>query len=142
MEEQNKNFVDELETVKKQAEEYLGNWKRERADFINYKRDEAKRLEEFIKFANEGLILEVIDILDDLELAAKQMSDGGLGQIIKKFLELLAKYGVERIKGEGKFDPVLQEAIEGEGEGEVEELRTGYLMHGRVIRPARVRIKK
>lgn len=136
------NGEDEFEKCKKQAEEYLNNWKRERADFINYKKDETKRLEEFVKFANEGLILEVIDILDDLELAAKQMSDGGLDQVVKKFRDLLAKYGVERIKSNGKFNPLIHEAVEGEGEGEVEEVRAGYLMHGRVIRPARVKIKK
>ncbi len=138
MEEQNKNFQAEEYL----AEEYLNNWKRERADFINYKKEEAKRLEEFVKFANESLILEVLAVFDDLDLAAKQIKDVGLDQVVKKFGDFLGKYGVERIKVEGEFDPTLHEAVEGEGEGRVEEVRAGYTMHGRVIRPARVRIVK
>ena len=134
----------DLEVCKKQAEEYLNNWKRERADFINYKKDEAKRLEEFFKFANEGLILEVIEVLDDLEIALKHGNggSGGLRQIMKKFTDWLKKYGVEKIKVDGeKFNPLLHEAIETEKEGDsIEEVRPGYTMHGRVIRPARVKI--
>lgn len=143
MDEQNKKLDNELETAQKQAQEYLDNWKKERADFINYRKDEGKRMEELIKFASEGLILEVIDILDDLELAAKQVTDEGLTRIIKKFLELLAKYGVEKIKTNGQFDPSLHEAVESEAGGEqLEETRAGFTMHSKVIRPARVRIVK
>ncbi len=134
----------ELEVCQKQAEEYLNNWKQERADFINYKKDEAKRLEEFVKFANEGLILEVIEILDDLEIALKHGNgdSNGLRQIMKKFTDWLKKYGVETIKVTGeKFNPLLHEAIETEKEGDsIEEIRAGYTMHGKVIRPARVKL--
>jgi len=44
--------------------EYLNNWKRERADFINYKKEESRRLAEFAKFANEDVILEVLEIVE------------------------------------------------------------------------------
>ena len=88
----------ESDACKKQAEEYLNNWKRERADFVNYKKDEGKRMEEFVKFANESLILELLDVVDDLYLAAKQTKDTGLNQVIKKFEYLLKKYGVEKIE--------------------------------------------
>lgn len=142
---ENKNIEDEnaeLDLCQKQAEEYLNNWKRERADFVNYKKDEDKRMEEFVKFANEALILELLDTVDDLYLAAKQVKDAGLEQIIKKFEDLLNKYGVEKIKTGDKFDPMYQEVVEGvEGE-KVEEIRAGYMMHSRVIRPARVKIMK
>src|SRR3989344_4745828 len=69
------------------AEEYLNNWKRERADFVNYKKDEGRRMEEFVKFANESLILELLDVVDDLYLAAKEVKNDGLNQVIKKFEE-------------------------------------------------------
>src|SRR3989344_1614731 len=125
---------DEPENLKKQNEEYLNNWKRERADFINYKKDEAKRLEEFAKFANEDLVLETIEILDDLELAVKELKDMGLEQIIKKIDDLFKKYGVERIDVSGKFNPGLHEAVETEKEGtKMVEVRAGYTMHGQVI---------
>ena len=140
---------EELEQVKSKSEEYLNNWKRERADFINYKKDEIRRLGEIIKFANESLILEMIDVLDNLEMAIKHASPDvdkewlkGLEHVQKDFMELLNKYGVERIKTTDNFDPELHEMV-GEGEGDkVEELRAGYTMHGKVIRPARVKIIK
>lgn len=156
--------TEEAETENK-SEEYLNNWKRERADFANYKKEESRRLEEFVKFANVGLILEVVEVLDDLEIVAgNDGNNGGLGTVLKKFQDLLAKYGVERIKikAESKFDPNLHEAVtaatqnettetpnggqrgdtEGEGEEKLEEIRAGYKMNGRVIRPARVKIIK
>lgn len=125
-------------------EEYLNNWKRERADFLNYKKEEAKRVEEFVKFANEDLILEAIEVLDDLELAVKELPNVGLEQIIKKFNELFKKYGVERIDVGGKFDPNLHEAVEiiEEGGGKMVGVRAGYTMHGKLIRPARVKLTK
>lgn len=136
--------VSELEVCQKQSEEYLNNWKRERADFINYKKDEGKRLEEFVKFANESLILELLDIIDDLEMAVKhEANTESIKQIVKKTSELLKKYGVERIKTGGQFNPELQEAVSTEEGGEkIEEVRAGYTMRGKVIRPARVKIIK
>ncbi|MEK7506570.1 MAG: nucleotide exchange factor GrpE [Patescibacteria group bacterium] len=145
----------ELEKCQQQAEEYLNNWQRERADFANYKKAESKRLEEFVKFANVGLILEMIEVLDDLEIVAKNNENNeGLKPVLKKFQDLLAKYGAERIKVENKFDPNLHEAVTAEaqngsaetqnteGEEKLEEIRAGYKMNGRVIRPARVKIIK
>ena len=122
--------------------EYLNNWKRERADFLNYKKEEAKRLEEFVKFANEAVILEVIEVIDDLEKASKEVKNEGLDQVLKKFQGLLKKYGVERIEVKDAFDPLLHEAVEGAEGDKLEEVRAGYTMHGQVIRPARVKIVK
>ena len=125
------------------AEEYLNNWKRERADFTNYKKEESKRVEEFVRYANEDLVLELIDILDNLELGLRHEPTELLKKLSKDFEELLKKYGVERIKTEGEsFNPVLHEAVEGAGGTKLEELRPGYTMHGKVIRPARVRLVK
>lgn len=126
------------------TEEYLNNWKRERADFLNYKKDEARRIEEFARFANEDVILESMEIVDDLELAVQEYKDIGLEQIIKKFKDLFKKYGVEEIEvKKGKFNPELHEAVETEAGGEkMIQIRTGYTMHGKVIRPARVKIIK
>lgn len=127
----------------KKAEEYLNNWKRERADFLNYKKDESKRVEEFVKYANEDLLTEIIEALDDLERAAKEIKNEGLDQVVKKFSSLLGKYGVERIGVGGAFDPTLHEAVATESEGQkMEEVRAGYTLHGKTIRPARVKIVK
>ncbi len=154
MTEENKNHdISELEKCQKERDEYLNNWKRERADFLNYKKDEAKRIEEFVKFANEAVILEVIEVIDDLEKAAKELNNEGLNQVLKKFQDLLKKYDVERIEVKDIFDPLLHEAVaassEALGEGregtegdKLEEVRAGYTMHGQVVRPARVKIIK
>jgi len=142
---------DQLEKANQQAKEYLDSWKRERADFINYKKEEAKRVGEFIKFANEGIFLEMMEVLDNVEIAKKHIPEKiiedheewleGLEKALAGFEELLSRYGIEKIPiKDQKFNPVLHEAVNG-GEGEdIEEVRAGYTMHGKVIRPARVKI--
>ena len=131
-----------VETADK-AEEYLNNWKRERADFINYKKDESRRMEEFARFANEDLVLEMMELVDDLEIVTKEVPGVGLEHVSKRFSELFKKYGVERINMEGQFNPALHEAVETEKEGtKMVEVRAGYTMHGKVIRPARVKLTK
>lgn len=145
MEDEIKQTAEEMTVpASDKTEEYLNNWKRERADFLNYKKEEAKRIEAFAKFASEDVILETIEIVDDLELAVQEYKDMGLEQIIKKFKDLFKKYGVEEIRVESnKFDPTLQEAIETEPGGEkIVQVRTGYMMHDKVLRPARVKIIK
>ena len=131
------------EDNKNEAQEYLNNWKRERADFLNYKKDEVKRLSEFAKFANEAVLSEVMELMDDLETASKDIENPGLNQIVKKFEEFLKKHNIERIDTKGAFDPLLHEAVSTEEGGDkIEEVRAGYTMHGKVIRPARVKIIK
>ncbi|HEY4506968.1 MAG TPA: nucleotide exchange factor GrpE [Candidatus Paceibacterota bacterium] len=149
MDEQNKTKLNiddattELDMCKKQVEEYLNNWKRERADFVNYKKEEAKRMEEFVGFANQAIIVEFLDVMDSLYSASSGDGAEGVIQIIKKAEDWLKKHGVEKIKAEDKFDPLMHEAVESEDGGErLEEVRPGYIMNGRVIRPGRVRIVK
>lgn len=153
--------VDEegVEHWKTKAREYLDGWKRAQADFINFKKDEVKRLQEFLRFANEGLVIEVIDALDNLDNAIFHMPGAVLkdtpqwAEGVKKtqeiFRELLKKYGVDKIKTDGeKFNPLYHEAVADESNGDKEdehiiseELRAGYTLNGKVIRPARVKVK-
>ncbi len=152
-EEQNTQPNTELEESKKQAEEYLNNWKRERADFVNYKNNENKRVEEFLKFSTEGIIMELIDVVDGIEVArnnlpkSKELKEWteGFDSSMDKLDKFLKKFKVEKINVEGeKFDPLLHEAVEvRDKDGDrIEEIRPGYTMHDKVIRPARVRIIK
>ena len=137
------------------TEEYLNNWKRERADFLNYKKDEARRIEEFVRFANEDLALEMMEVLDTLEIARnnfpgkkddKAIKDwmAGLDSVMKQSHELFKKYNIEKIKVEGEtFNPELHEVVEMEPDGEkMIQVRAGYTMYGKVVRPARVKIIK
>ncbi len=146
---QNQKTIDsELEIARKQAEEYLNNWKRERADFINYKKNEAKRVERTIEFAKILFVEDFLSIKDGLEEALKSSKPGdeyyeGIKIVVNEFERLLKKYRVEKIDTSGDFDPSLHEAIEMEPEGvKIEELVPGYTINGEVIRPARVKITK
>lgn len=153
----------ELETCNKKNEEYLNNWKRTAADFINYKKGETDRLSSFAGYIKERVILEILPILDNIELAEKQLPEKlkngeegtrgaqewtkGFLQIRKQFSEFLKKEGIEEIETFGKpFDPnfmEIMEEIEGGEQGIiVEELQRGYTMNDKVIRPAKVRVAK
>lgn len=159
------NLKQQLEELKKQKDEYLACWQRERADFLNYKRDEAERIKEILKYTNIELILKLLPILDNFRKAARQNSlpenlngqeKEKVNQVIQGFLQIktqlqdfLRNQGIEEMSVIGeKFDPNLHEAIE-EVELEdkdsgtvVEEIRKGYLIEGNVLRPAKVKIIK
>jgi molecular chaperone GrpE len=134
---------EEIKKLKSQCEEYLSGWKRERADFINYKKEETERISSLVKFANEDLIYKILPILDNLLLAQSHINDAGLLQVIKQFEDLLKKEGVEPIEVlEKKFDPNFMEAVEGDGETVSEEILRGYMLNGKLLRPAKVKISK
>lgn len=140
---------DELETIKKQAEEYLNNWKRERADFINYKKDEAKKDLELWIFKN-GLLSTMDTIRDFLTGIYGNQSKSNLVEFIgiKKLQSSIeqtwAQIGIRKILVEGqRFDPKFHEAIDQEEEGErLEEVAPGYAIGDKIIRPAKVKIVK
>jgi len=141
----------------KKEQEYLENWKRERAAFLNYKKEEAERVGEFVKFANQELILKILPILDNIYIAEKKLPGElkenlwvqGFLKIKTQILDFLENQEVKEMKCLGeKFDPNFQEAVEkveAEGKEEgiiIEEIKKGYLLRGKVIRPAKVKIAK
>lgn len=149
-EEQNQNKSE----CERQRDEYLAGWQRAKADLMNYKKEEAARLEEFAKYHNASFILELVGVLDnfDLGLAALEKQgpvEKGIYMIRAQMEDILKKRGLVRIevkKGD-KFDPAVMEAIaEVDSDlpaGEVvEEIETGYRLYDRVLRPARVKISK
>ncbi len=146
-----------MEKKRKKEQEYLENWKRERAAFLNYKKEEAERVGEFVKFANQELILKILPILDNIYIAEKKLPRGlkenlwvqGFLKTKSQILDFLKNQGIEEIKCLGeKFDPNFQEAIEEVKKSDsesgiiIEEIKKGYLLHGKVIRPAKVKIAK
>ncbi len=164
-EEKNKTSIEELakklEECEKKASEYLAGWQRARADFSNYKREEMERIGEFLKYAGEEFILKILPILDNFEIAIKEIQNPkspiqnseeiikGFSQIKNQFLDFLKNQGAEEIKAVGeKFDPNFMEAaetVEKEGADSgivVEEIQKGYKINGRLLRPARVKISK
>ncbi len=128
------------------------------AEFDNARKRLEKDKIEFIKFANEGLIAEFLGILDDLErsveAAAQKHEDyeaflKGVEMILAHIYELLKRYQVEPIETKlKKFDPHFHEALLQVETNDipdnqiVEELQRGYIMDGRVIRTAKVKVSK
>lgn len=142
--------LEDVEALKEKVENYLANWQRAQADFINYKRRAEQEKMEISKFANSILMLNLLPILDDLERAfvsipprlAELSWVDGVRLIERKLWATLEAQGLSPIKALGEsFDPKLHEAaIHSKGkEGIViEELQRGYQLHDRVIRPAMV----
>lgn len=152
-----KEFQDKLRECEKLKQDYLKGWQRERADFLNYKKNELERWEKLKRELKKEILLKILEILDDLERAKNQFpanlknSDWGEGffQIEKSFLKFLKEEKVEEIKSENeKFNPDYHQVIEQiEKEGEesgkiVEVLEKGYLLEGQVLRPAKVKVVK
>jgi molecular chaperone GrpE len=141
--------------LKKERDEYLDGWKRAKADLINYKRDELKRLEQVVHFASEDMMRDVITVLDSFDLALASMEEGnpskkGIYLIKSKLEDILKKKGLEKIEVEegDKFDPEFHEAVDvveeksKEQDTVAEELEIGYTLHGKVIRAAKVKVYK
>lgn len=159
-EEKEEKLDNKSEEGEDKAAEYLAGWQRAKADFINYKKDELKRMEGFLQFAAEGFILKILPILDNFEIAFSQETSlkdeeqidktiEGFRQIEKQLKDFLQDQGVEEIKSMGeKFDPNLHEAVEriesdeGESETIIEEVQKGYKINGRLLRPAKVKVLK
>ncbi len=140
---------------------YLDALQRERAAFINYKRRVEAERAELVKLGKSDMIMKILVVLDDLELALRNAPDleqfgererrwleGVLG-IERKLRAILAKEGVNRIEAKGQpFDPQQHEAIaydeEGEGEPDSvsEEYRPGYTYGDKVLRHSVVKVKK
>lgn len=146
-----------LEECQQLRDEYLAGWQRARADFLNYKKGGMEKLGEILKYANESLILKILPILDNFEKAEKEIPDNkkndkflaGVLQIKTQFQDFLKSQGAEKIKTIGeKFNPNFQEIVEevekkGVESGIVlEEVQQGYKLHGKVLRPAKVRVAK
>ncbi|MBI2011019.1 MAG: nucleotide exchange factor GrpE [Candidatus Colwellbacteria bacterium] len=143
----------EVERLTKERDEYLAGWQRAKADLINYKKEELKRLEEVARFGNADLVLELLSVLDSFDLALVTLKkdeavEKGIYLIKSRLEDILRKRGLQRIevkKGE-VFNPALHEAVTtvegGEANTIAEELEAGYLFNDKVLRPTKVRVFK
>ena len=148
------SLEEQLKECQKLKDEYLAGWQRARADLLNYKKEEMERMGDFLKYAGEGLIIKMLPLLDNFDVALKNLPDEGFSQIRKQFQDFLKEHGVEAITSIGeKFDPNLHEVVEEvspseslakEGESGIvlEEVQKGYTINGRLLRPAKVKVAK
>ncbi|SDG34130.1 molecular chaperone GrpE [Selenomonas sp. WCT3] len=123
------------------------------ADFENFRRRTAKEKEELSAVVTQGILKDMLPLLDNFERAmAAEAKDGeafqkGVEMIFTQFGEVLKKNGLEKIETEGqKFDPNFHQAVmrvqneELEDDDIAQELQKGYMVKGRVIRPSMVQV--
>jgi len=141
-----KKHEDREKVHNKRIEELENQVKRTLADYQNLEKRTVEERSKWIKNSNEDLILKLLPVLDTLYLANKHLNDEGLRLSIQKFHGVLQQEGVEDLPAKGmKFDPNLMEAVgarEGEEGRVLEEVRTGYKLHGEILRPAQVIVGK
>jgi len=150
------NFEELLESEKKRSEDYLTRLRYLQADFENQKKRFDREAEQIKNHGNERIVISLLDIVDELELAVKngEISTSpeslieGVELTLKKLRKVLEQEGVTPIESpEGKiFDPARHHAVFTEEKDDVpectvlEEIRKGYVMRGKVIRPTIVKV--
>jgi molecular chaperone GrpE len=151
--------LDELKTLAAKADEHWNRLLRTTADFDNFKKRAAREKQEAIKYANESLVQKVIPVLDNFEmaLASAQTSSAeglqslqeGVAMIHGQLKGVLTEAGLEEVDATGKpFDPNFHEAVSQQESAEIAEgnvlqqLRKGYKLRERLLRPATVIVAK
>ncbi len=112
------------------------------ADYQNMVKRMEKEKQDWIKFANESLLGRILDIADNLDRAAVFINDQGLHMVRAQMVQLLAEYGVQELEVMGKeFDPSIMECVDkssGTKNYVLEVKQKGYMLHDKVLRPAKV----
>ena len=153
----------ELEAARLEAKEHYDRMLRTTAEFENYKKRAAREMDDFKKYANEALIRELLSVVDNLQraidtsqndnagngLAAVTSIVEGVNLTLCEIIRILDKFHVKPIESLGKpFDPAFHQAIQQMASDEhpentvINEFQKGYLIHGRLLRPAMVVVSK
>jgi len=139
-----------LKAAEEQAREYLSKWQRAQADYINYKRRVEQERSDFARQAGADIILSILPAMDDLDRAVEAVPEDikdhswvdGIRHIDRKLRSALQSHGLERIESVGKnFDPNIHESAalaHGKEDVVVNEIKAGYKLFDRVIRPCTV----
>ena len=109
---------DRLAALEAERDDAIDRWKRAAADFDNFKKRAAREREEYVAFANERLVTDLLPILDDLERALAAVGEHeeatveeGVRLVHRSLESLLERNGVRVIETNGKFDPHVHEAL-------------------------------
>lgn len=145
---------DELESLRRELEDKQDRLLRALAETDNVRRRAQRDREDYVKYANESLLRDLVPVLDNFDRAlgaARAAGTGGVAEgvelIQRELLRVLERAGLSRYSAVGqRFDPARHEAIARVVSGEtapdtvVQETAPGYLLHGRVLRPAMVAV--
>ena len=151
-----KHNDEEIGKLKAEIEEWKNEYLRKQADFQNFTKRKEKEVDELKKFASEKIITQFLGSLDNLERAIESSIESkdfdsllkGIEMIVRNLKDIMSAEGVEEIKAEGAFDPVYHHAVGVEASEDKKEdeivkvLQKGYMMKGKVIRPAMVIVCK
>lgn len=146
------------EKLKVELDQAKDRFLRLAAEFDNFKKISKREQLNSLKFANESLISSLLPIIDNLEQAviAGKIADEsktsvliGVEMVLKQLIDALQKFGVEMFSAKGQaFDPARHEAVSEQEDDSVREgtvvieYQKGYLLNGRLLRPARVVVAK
>lgn len=139
----------EIDKLKTEKQQYLDNWQRDKAEFINARKRDEESKSDFLKFAGITFAEELLPVIDSFEAALKhEGSKDGLELIYSQFKSALKRQGIEEFGVVGDlFDPNFHQAIGNESTEDkskdhtvAEVLQKGYKIHNKVIRPAFVKV--
>jgi len=150
-------LLEKVKELQKESEKNYDLYLRSQAEMENMKKRNKKDKEDWLKFANESLIKEILPVLDNLEKALSHSNKDhsidalkeGIHLTLKGLKDSLSKSGLEEVKAVGEpFDPCFHEAVSETSDPKakpgtvVTELQKGYVLNRRLIRPAMVVVNK
>jgi len=151
--------LEELKQRAAKADEHWDRLLRTTADFDNYKKRASREKQEAVKYANESLLEKLIPVLDTFDMALAATQNGkteavqslqtGISMVHQQLKAGLASAGLEEVDATGKiFDPNVHEAVSQRETADVPEgtvvqqVRKGYKLNGRLLRPATTIVSK
>jgi molecular chaperone GrpE len=136
----------EVEEHKDNDKDYIERLQRLQAEFENFQKRVEKEKQENLVNANEKLISQLLEVLDDFELSLKHNKDEGVNLIYNDLNKILKKQGLKSVISKGKFNPKIHEVLmqeDGEEEGIIlQEFQKGYLLNDKLLRASKVKISK
>ena len=144
-------LADELETARRERDEYLDSMRRMKAELENSRKRQERERARLVQLASERLVRELLPVLDNLERALEVEGDirEGVEATREQLLAVLEGEGLASVASDGEsFDPAVHEAVMGQPSEEHEEdtvimtLERGYVLNGKPIRPAKVVVAK
>ena len=151
-------LISKLEEKEQEAKDNYDRFLRNAAELENYKKRTVRQMDEFRKYANDSLIMELLTVVDNLERAIQSSRNdensnasvvAGVQMTLDEILKILDKFGVKPIAAlERNFDPAFHQAVMQEetqdfpSQTVLKELQKGYLLHDRLLRPAMVVVSK
>ncbi len=149
-------LIQQLDEQTKSCDEYKDKFLRSQADFDNFKKRSAKERINIVKFANEDIIVELLEVVDNFERAMSSIDQfhdissikDGVSMVYKQLQNVLGQHGLVKIEALHKeFDPNHHEVIatvesEMDEDTIVEVVLEGYILNDKVVRPSKVIVAK